>query len=80
MLLFPETCGDVSIFGSKTHPTLAGQPAAFQREGPGASALLRNARHGLERLLDPALVRVWVDRLYALSRPQARAGRDAMAA
>ena len=50
VLFFPDVV-DVSIFGSKTDPTLAGQPGALPREGPGASALLLNARHGLERLL-----------------------------
>jgi len=80
VLFFPEVV-DVSIFGSKTDRNLTGQPAALPRDGAGAAALVRNARHGLERLLgaDPDLLRSAGARLHELLGAQAHAGPEAMA-
>jgi hypothetical protein len=51
ILFFPELV-DISVFGSKTDRELAGQTATLPRGGPGAAGLIRNARVGLERLLE----------------------------
>ena len=78
-LFFPGVV-EVSVFGSKTDRELVGQTVAFPSEGPGAAGLLRNARTGLQRLvdLDPASLRPLSDRLRATLGPEARAGPEAV--
>ena len=79
-LFFPDLVL-VSVFGTKTDPELAGQPATLPREGRGAAGLVRNARYGLERLLalDPETIGVLGSRLASALGPAGRAGAEALA-
>ena len=79
-LFFPDAV-DVSVFGSKTDPRCAGQPAALPREGAGAAALTRNAKYGMKRLLElaPATLADLGTRLAQILGPRGRAGPEALA-
>jgi hypothetical protein len=80
ILFFPELV-DISVFGSKTDRELAGQTATLPRGGPGAAGLIRNARVGLERLLELPLsaLRESGNRLAHSLGTAGRAGPEALA-
>ena len=74
MIIHPDLT-DLSVFGSKTHPTLQGQPAvllASDRTNSGTRALVEGTTEGLQRLLDLPLetLRRMIDRFQASLTPR----------
>ena len=83
VLHFPE-CVDISVFGSKTDPSSAGQPTSLPTSSApnkGAVSMVCSAQRGMERLLSrpPATLEGLGARMVLTLGRAERAGPEALA-